>query len=506
MYNELVYHLDLCTLSYHLYAQTLVWNVDPFYETQVLKFSERRNEFIVLAKKRKKQLGWFQNHLDPIYHQFEYIDPSKHTFNRAEVKDWQVFEPQTKITDQLKKVFVMPPLKDDNDEAGLSIVEAKPKFNGNGHSSLYCFNGKSGQRNKKNNEDGNISMFGFVLHHKSSAKDPGTIHIVFRGSRSGSPYRNFPTKAYNPDWVSDLQLTDLIPDALICDVKDAKVSFGFSEVLKSCWLYIKKIFQEIHAKNDEKAPHKIFVAGHSLGGALGMHFAAAMNAGKLSEKETELKHWPWSELKLFTYGAPPAGNEVFGQVCADHFWHKRIWVSNDFVVTGKKARTSFGNMYHSGSELLLEQGDATRLKLEPHKLQIIRNRLLNRLKEHFPQDALADIPGVDENPEEGWFWKKRETLSEVLNDFTNVRSFYSGRNELAQELEIFLDILKENFGNDRSYKGHFKIPYIKKEIQDNIETVMKNLDQTGEIVFPSSETNKNLLTDIRTLYQIFTAQ
>ena len=32
MYNELVYLLDLCTLSYQLHSQTLIWPMDPYYE------------------------------------------------------------------------------------------------------------------------------------------------------------------------------------------------------------------------------------------------------------------------------------------------------------------------------------------------------------------------------------------------------------------------------------------------------------------------------------------
>jgi len=31
-YHPLVYHLDLSILSYQLYAQTLVWPFDPYYE------------------------------------------------------------------------------------------------------------------------------------------------------------------------------------------------------------------------------------------------------------------------------------------------------------------------------------------------------------------------------------------------------------------------------------------------------------------------------------------
>jgi hypothetical protein len=32
MYDQTIYLLDLCILSYHLHAQTLIWPMDPYYE------------------------------------------------------------------------------------------------------------------------------------------------------------------------------------------------------------------------------------------------------------------------------------------------------------------------------------------------------------------------------------------------------------------------------------------------------------------------------------------
>ena len=31
-YKSILYHLDLSILAYHLFAQTLIWPWDPFYE------------------------------------------------------------------------------------------------------------------------------------------------------------------------------------------------------------------------------------------------------------------------------------------------------------------------------------------------------------------------------------------------------------------------------------------------------------------------------------------
>ena len=44
MYEHDVYLLDLCILSYHLHAQTLIWPYDPYYEFS--KNAERRADFL----------------------------------------------------------------------------------------------------------------------------------------------------------------------------------------------------------------------------------------------------------------------------------------------------------------------------------------------------------------------------------------------------------------------------------------------------------------------------
>ena len=40
-YDELVFHLDLCILTYGLYSQSLIWPWDPYYERMAVKFSSR---------------------------------------------------------------------------------------------------------------------------------------------------------------------------------------------------------------------------------------------------------------------------------------------------------------------------------------------------------------------------------------------------------------------------------------------------------------------------------
>jgi hypothetical protein len=56
MYDELLYHLDLCVLSYQLHAQTLIWPTDPYYEQQLYNSegekTGRRKDFMAEVEKR----------------------------------------------------------------------------------------------------------------------------------------------------------------------------------------------------------------------------------------------------------------------------------------------------------------------------------------------------------------------------------------------------------------------------------------------------------------------
>ena len=49
MYHQYVHLLDLCTLSYQLHSQTLIWPMDPYYEQWSLD-SDLRNRFMAKVR------------------------------------------------------------------------------------------------------------------------------------------------------------------------------------------------------------------------------------------------------------------------------------------------------------------------------------------------------------------------------------------------------------------------------------------------------------------------
>jgi hypothetical protein len=68
------------------------------------------------------------------------------------------------------------------------------------------------------------------------------------------------------------------------------------------------------------APTNIYVTGHSLGGALAQHFTSAVLLGDRYGPDgtgpsmpAQLLGWPWSNIKLITYGAPRAGDETWAR-------------------------------------------------------------------------------------------------------------------------------------------------------------------------------------------------
>src|SRR5258708_18409123 len=55
MYEETVYLLDLCILSYHLHAQTQIWPFDPYYEQMIIKEIGGEDVTGKASRKRRKQ-------------------------------------------------------------------------------------------------------------------------------------------------------------------------------------------------------------------------------------------------------------------------------------------------------------------------------------------------------------------------------------------------------------------------------------------------------------------
>jgi hypothetical protein len=65
MYEEFVYLLDLCILSYQLHAQTLIWPLDPYYEFSGDK--TKRNKFMAAPTRFGPKFHWHKHKLELEY-------------------------------------------------------------------------------------------------------------------------------------------------------------------------------------------------------------------------------------------------------------------------------------------------------------------------------------------------------------------------------------------------------------------------------------------------------
>jgi len=125
----------------------------------------------------------------------------------------------------------------------------------------------------------------------------------------------------NPDWI-----TDLGTDRIDAEGGGAHVSTtgtvhrGFAHSMASILPKLAHCLEAAVDFEDRGAPQNIYVTGHSLGGALALHFTSAVLLGSSYGPDgagdampAGLRGWPWQTLKLITFGAPRSGDEEWAE-------------------------------------------------------------------------------------------------------------------------------------------------------------------------------------------------
>ncbi|MHC4848814.1 MAG: lipase family protein [Planctomycetota bacterium] len=345
-YHPVVYHLDLCALSYQLYAQTLVWPFDPYYEEmsnwdydrtkymrKVRDWADEQGAEQVRAKaglgayRGPGTLGGYdanENH-DPLLFRYDRLHPWVPSYTNPSTKAWDVVKAPDRITDRIGDLFVcyrttagapgdvslepLPPKGDDRKPDAPDV--------------LLAFEGGTGAKGDAGRPTSQ-SLMGFVLLR---TKDTGgyDLHVVFRASRSGSLFRALTQAAKhkeegNPDWITDLGYNQLDPQSGAPISTVGTVSRGFAHAMIAILPQLFGCLEKVSEIRKGAAPDQIYVTGHSLGGALTQHFVSAVLLGNRygpggsgPAMPAALKPWPWKRIKMITFSSPRAGNEEWAR-------------------------------------------------------------------------------------------------------------------------------------------------------------------------------------------------
>ena len=409
-----IVNLDLCTLAYQLYHQSLCLPLDPWYDNLSRIGSDRRNNICRFTHEYAATLGrpaaasiaatgfysgpnaargWSDSNLnlDPVLTNYKQLDVKLPAFTRDGERFIAVQAP-TYATENIKEIEVVRYKGKPASFPCTDVEEVRIREYPGGDDHLIAFEGGTGIAG---NTSPAWSIMGFVLMQKTPTGYDA--HIVFRGSRSGSALSKTIWKAQdfigapkgNPDWITDLRSGKQVEKPLVSKV--GKVTEGFAEALPTMLGPITACCQILEQKYP--APEHIYVTGHSLGAGLASQFVSAATQGSFGDQlRRDVKSWSWDKMCLIAFAQPIPGDPTFAanfDKISPNSMH--YWVAGDDVVEATSGRI-VGMLIDQGEHV----GVQKKLNLvadcndNPHEVFVIRAGLLKESDAELQQQLCQE--------------------------------------------------------------------------------------------------------------------
>ncbi|MDO9168029.1 MAG: hypothetical protein Q7U18_02880 [Methylobacter sp.] len=393
---ETILQCDLAILSYHLYHQSVIWPLDPWYDVMTRSMSDRRTLFMNQVHEQcnsfDKEEGFrgpssasfsgrsSNKSLDPVITQYSQLNPRLPAFTGT-ADGYVSIQTPAYITDKIKTVEVAqykvaPNVSGDPGSSQVEIREICDYPDGTDH--LIGFEGGHGLI--ASTTEPAWSLMGYVLMRKDPKNpDVHDIHIAFRGSRSGGSIARTVVQALgshgNPDWVTDMANYKVENNWIS---KVGTVGKGFSYALQTCFGTVHHALKRLDRIYG--TPRKITVTGHSLGAALASQMALAMTNGSFSAYLVrDLPAWPWNSLRYVGWAQPTCGSKDFSTNWALWVNGCFYWVKGDSVVTigeGSSKGVAMASQ-HGGQSVMFEKPVGA--SENPHEIFLARGALLTQL-------------------------------------------------------------------------------------------------------------------------------
>ena len=383
-----VFEMDMSILAYHLYSQSLIWPLDPFYEQWARPGSSRRNNLLRLTHQfveGRQSLrgpgftrGWPGNQkLDPIVYDYQLVRPWSGSVINDGLNHRHICAHRP-MMERVSSVSVCEYTShaDGPADPEFSLQRDNPWALQGATDRLYAFEGATGSLD---GEPPAWSLMGTVLERHSETSDSYDVHISYRGSQSGDAYRaafqGFALEVGNPDWVTDMEFLTNVSDPRFSPV--GSVVVGLRDAVVASFGSLGHCFAEIADRNPNP-PRQIHITGHSLGGALATQLGAALTIGNYSAQLPEaVASWPWRGLQVTSFSAPKSGDSEFAQHFNANVSARRVWAEGDPI-------TEFPFNEHVGTEVALRTDVGG---TENHEPEVVRTALVKKVTWELPDVA-----------------------------------------------------------------------------------------------------------------------